>query len=349
MQESMPSASTSTFMRPTASMSSLSHSMKVRSAMAALPIGTVSSIGTWLRTKPPTCCDRWRGKPMSAFARSTAWRMAGFAGSSPACRTWSSGSSSPQWPQTVSDSAAVMSGVRPERLADLADRHARAVVDDGRADRGAVAAVASVEVLDDLLAPLMLEIDVDVRRLAAVGRDEAGEKRVALLRVDGGDAEAVADGAVRGGAAALAEDALALREGDDVVHGEEILRVFELLDERELVVQERLDLFRNLRSVAPAARGARSAPRDIAAASCRVGRAPRGIRNSAHRARSCTLARSRPCARSRPDRMRKAAPSPRALLRWRSACFSRRRPASRMVHFSRMQVTTSCNGRRSGA
>ena len=68
MQESMPSASTSTFIRPTASMSSLSHSMKVRSAMAALPIGTVSSIGTWLRTKPPTCCERWRGKPISSFA-----------------------------------------------------------------------------------------------------------------------------------------------------------------------------------------------------------------------------------------------------------------------------------------
>jgi hypothetical protein len=40
MQVSMPSASTSTFMRPSASMSSLSHSMKVRSSMAALPIGT---------------------------------------------------------------------------------------------------------------------------------------------------------------------------------------------------------------------------------------------------------------------------------------------------------------------
>ena len=40
-------------------------------------------------------------------------------------------------------------------------------------------AVAFVEVLDDLLAPLMLEVDVDVGRLVALGRDEAGEERVA--------------------------------------------------------------------------------------------------------------------------------------------------------------------------
>ncbi len=43
-------------------MSSLSHSMKVRSFIAALPIGTVSSSRRLVRTKPPTCCDRWRGK-----------------------------------------------------------------------------------------------------------------------------------------------------------------------------------------------------------------------------------------------------------------------------------------------
>ena len=53
-----------------------------------------------------------------------------------------------------------------QRLADLADRHARAVVDDGGADGGAVAAVAGVEILDHLLAPLVLEVDVDVGRLA---------------------------------------------------------------------------------------------------------------------------------------------------------------------------------------
>jgi hypothetical protein len=50
----MPSASTSTFISPIASMSSLSHSMKVRSAMAPLPTGTVSSSRPRVSTKPPT-------------------------------------------------------------------------------------------------------------------------------------------------------------------------------------------------------------------------------------------------------------------------------------------------------
>ena len=67
-------------------------------------------------------------------------------------------------------------------LADLADRHARAVVDDGRADGGALAAVAALEILDHLLAPLVLEVDVDVGRLAAVGGDEALEQQVDLGR-----------------------------------------------------------------------------------------------------------------------------------------------------------------------
>ena len=181
MQDSMPSASTSTFMRPRASMSSLSHSMKVRSAMAALPIGTISSMRRWLRTKPPTCCERWRGKPMSSFARSTAWRMAGFAGiESRLPDLVVRQLLAPVAPDRVGQRRRDV-GRQAERLADLADRHARAVVDDGRADRGAVAAVASVEVLDDLLAALMLEIDVDVGRLVPLGRDEAVEQHVALL------------------------------------------------------------------------------------------------------------------------------------------------------------------------
>jgi len=62
-QLSMPSASTSTFISSSASMSSLSHSMKVRSSMAALPIGTVSSRRPRVSTKPPTMLERWRGKP----------------------------------------------------------------------------------------------------------------------------------------------------------------------------------------------------------------------------------------------------------------------------------------------
>src|SRR3954471_8830082 len=85
----------------------------------------------------------------------------------------------PQLPQTVSASAAVTSSVRPSALptsriaprggegrkgAGVAGR-ARAVVDDGGDDRGAVTAVTAIDILHHLLAAGVLEIDVDIRRL----------------------------------------------------------------------------------------------------------------------------------------------------------------------------------------
>ncbi|MNC60863.1 hypothetical protein D3C75_1107720 [compost metagenome] len=47
--------------------------------------------------------------------------------------------------------------------------------------------------LDDDLATLMLEIDVDVRRFLALLADEAFEQEVIAFRVDRGDAQHIAD------------------------------------------------------------------------------------------------------------------------------------------------------------
>jgi hypothetical protein len=55
-----------------------------------------------------------------------------------------------------------------QRLADLAHRAARTEAADDRSQRGMVMAVLSIDPLDHLLAALVLEIDVDVGRLAAV-------------------------------------------------------------------------------------------------------------------------------------------------------------------------------------
>ena len=66
MAESMPSARQSTLSRPIASRSSLSHWMTVRSFIEAFSTGTMRSSRPRAITKPPTCCDRWRGKPMSS-------------------------------------------------------------------------------------------------------------------------------------------------------------------------------------------------------------------------------------------------------------------------------------------
>ena len=69
-----------------------------------------------------------------------------------------------------------------ERLADVAQRALGAIADDGRAERGVIAAVGLEDPLHDDLAPLMLEIDVDVGRLAALLRDEALEQQVVAVR-----------------------------------------------------------------------------------------------------------------------------------------------------------------------
>ena len=82
-----------------------------------------------------------------------------------------------------------------ERLADVAHRALGAIADDGRAEGGVIAAVGVEDPLHDDLAPFMLEIDVDVRRLAALLRDEALEQEVVAAGIDRGDAEHVADSA----------------------------------------------------------------------------------------------------------------------------------------------------------
>ena len=102
----------------------------------------------------------------------------------------------------------------------------------------AVSAVRSrpVDVLDDFLAPLVLEVDVDVRRLVALARDEAFHEQLAARGIHLGDAEAVAHHGIRGRAAPLAEDVEPPRLAHDVVYGEEVGLVFQIGDERQLVV-----------------------------------------------------------------------------------------------------------------
>ena len=111
-------------------------------------------------------------------------------------------------PQRAGERADRVAG-EAEGLADFADGAAAAIADHGGGEAGAIAAVLSIDVLDHLFAPLMLEIDVDVGRLAALGRDEAFEQQVDAIGIDLGDAEAIADDGIGRRAAPLAEDALA--------------------------------------------------------------------------------------------------------------------------------------------
>ena len=77
-----------------------------------------------------------------------------------------------------------------------------------------------------------------IQDLAAIFGNEAGKEQIAFFRIHRGDAEAKADRAIGGRAAALAENLLLLAagEGDDVVNGEEVARIIELADQREFVL-----------------------------------------------------------------------------------------------------------------
>ena len=84
----------------------------------------------------------------------------------------------------------------------------------------------------------MLEVDVDVRGLAALFGDETGKEQVLIVlgRIDRSHAQAKADAGIGRRAAALAEDVLVPRPADDVMDGEEIVGEAELLDQVELVL-----------------------------------------------------------------------------------------------------------------
>ena len=85
--------------------------------------------------------------------------------------------------------------------------------------RDVLAAVLAGDVLDDLAAPPLAEVDVDVGQRDALGVEEALEDQVVLDRIDVGDAQAVGDEAAGRRAAARADrNALLAGVADEVPH-----------------------------------------------------------------------------------------------------------------------------------
>ena len=123
--------------------------------------------------------------------------------------------------------------------AGVAQRAAHAIAHHRRGQPGPLPAVLAVDVLDDLLAAVVLEVHVDVGHFVALGGDEALEEQVDAVRVDRGDLQAVAHRRVGGRAASLAQDVHAAGGPDDVGDGEEIRGVLQFTDERQLVFEGR--------------------------------------------------------------------------------------------------------------
>ena len=124
-----------------------------------------------------------------------------------------------------------------EGLGHVSDRRLGPVGDDVGHLGAVVAAVLLVDVLDDLLAAVGLDVDVDVGRAVAFGRQEPLEEEAEGDGVGVGDAEGEAHRGVGRRAPALAEDVGSRAEVDDVPHDEEVAGEAQLVDEVELTVE----------------------------------------------------------------------------------------------------------------
>ena len=200
-------------------------------------------------------------------------------------------------------------GRQPQRLADVAHRRARTIADDLRGDAGTVAAVFLVDVLQHFLAPFVLEIDVDVRRLVALPADETLEEQIGAIGIDRGDAQAIADRGVGRRAASLAEDAACA--GEDRPGPRRSGSTPRSAAPRSAPARARA-AWRPSRARRPdseCGRRPRSAGSGAAPASGRAGTAPRDTGNAARRAKTCSARPAPRCGRGRRARRRRAEPS----------------------------------------
>ncbi len=141
----------------------------------------------------------------------------------------------------------------PQRLRDLATCGPRAVRDDVADHRGVALAVLLVDVLDDFLAIVRRDVEVDVRHRPRVLGEKAFEEKVVLDRVDLGDVEDVRDDRVRGRSPALRGDPVLLAEANDVPVDQEELREAASVDDVELVRELLRDIARDPRVLDPRA------------------------------------------------------------------------------------------------
>ena len=120
--------------------------------------------------------------------------------------------------------------IKPERLTDIANRRARLIGDHGSGECRAAASVSRIDILNNLFAPRVLEVDIDVGRLIALLRDKPLEQHVDTRGVDLGNTQAVTHRRIRGRPAPLTQNALAPSKGDDVVNGKKIMLVAKLFN-----------------------------------------------------------------------------------------------------------------------
>ena len=134
-------------------------------------------------------------------------------------------------------------------------------------------AVLLLDVVDDLLPPVLAEVDVEVRHRHAVGVEEALEQEVVAQRIEVGDGQRVGDERAGARAAARADrDVARLGPLDEVGDDQEVARVLHLDDDAELELEARVVVLpgearRRARTARAGARAPRAPPARSASAS----------------------------------------------------------------------------------
>ncbi len=137
-----------------------------------------------------------------------------------------------------------------EHAADVADRRLRAERPERDDVRDPVAAVAFGHVTDDLVAPVVREVDVHIGHRDPLGVQESLEEQSVTYGIDVRDGQAVRGQRAGGRAASRADgDPLLAGVADEVPDDQEVAREAHLLDDGELVGEPRLDGVTGIRSV----------------------------------------------------------------------------------------------------
>ena len=124
--------------------------------------------------------------------------------------------------------------------ADIAHRRLRGQRSERHDLRDPVVAVFGDDVVDDFVAPVVGEVDVDVRHRDTGGIEKALEDQVVFERIKRGDPKSVGHDAACGRAAARSDqNALLSGKPDEVPDHEEVVRESHAFDDVELVGKSR--------------------------------------------------------------------------------------------------------------
>ncbi len=131
------------------------------------------------------------------------------------------------------------------RPPDVAHRRFRGQRPEGHDLGHPVVAIFGHDVVDDFVAPVVREVDVDVRHRNPRRVEKSLEDQVVCERVKGRDPEGVRDDAARRRAAARADqNPLLPRKPNEIPDDQEVVRETHALDDVELVGQSRGDFAR---------------------------------------------------------------------------------------------------------